>query len=97
MKAAAGQALPAFDGPLSFVYLYLGEPDRVLQPAERAATIRPGLNAALPYLWSPEVAPARKTERFKALMRKAGVVDYWKVRGWPDMCHPTIGDDFACE
>jgi hypothetical protein len=39
----------------------------------------------------------RKTERFKALMRKAGLVDYWKARGWPDLCHPTTGDDFACE
>jgi hypothetical protein len=38
----------------------------------------------------------RKTERFKALMRKMGLVDYWKVRGWPDLCHPTTGDDFEC-
>ena len=38
----------------------------------------------------------RKTERFKAFMRKAGLVDYWRARGWPDLCHPVGADDFAC-
>jgi len=36
-------------------------------------------------------------ERFKALVRKAGLVDYWRARGWPDVCHPVGADDFACE
>jgi hypothetical protein len=30
-------------------------------------------------------------------MRKAGLVDCWKARGWPDMCHPTAADDFICK
>jgi hypothetical protein len=38
----------------------------------------------------------RKTERFKTLVRAAGLVDYWKARGWPDLCHPVGADDFAC-
>ena len=41
-------------------------------------------------------AALRKTERFKALVRKAGYVDYWHVRGWPDFCHSTTADDFVC-
>jgi hypothetical protein len=32
------------------------------------------------YIWLPLYAPVRKTERFKALMRKAGLVDYWRAR-----------------
>jgi hypothetical protein len=47
-------------------------------------------------LWLPEYAPLRKTERFKAFMRKSGLVDYWRAKGWPDLCHPTTGDDFEC-
>jgi hypothetical protein len=29
--------------------------------------------------------------------RKAGLVEYWRAKGWPEFCHPTIGDDFECE
>lgn len=47
-------------------------------------------------VWSPAFLEARKTERFKQLARKAGLVDYWRARGWPDLCHPTTGDDFVC-
>ena len=48
-------------------------------------------------VWSPAFSEARKTERFKALMRKVGLVDYWRAKGWPDACHPVGMDDFACE
>jgi len=47
-------------------------------------------------LWHPSYAPVRKTERFKAFVRKAGMVDYWRAKGWPPFCHPTTGDDFVC-
>jgi hypothetical protein len=49
------------------------------------------------YIWHPAYAPMRKTERFKAFMRKAGYVEYWRVKGWPKFCHPTTGDDFFCD
>jgi len=48
-------------------------------------------------LWAPSYAPVRNTERFKAFVRAAGLVDYWRVRGWPDLCRPVGADDFACE
>ena len=87
--------LPAWNGELGFVYVYLGAQDRLLDHPERVG-IR-GLDPpALRYLWSPEVAPARATERFKALVRAAGYVDYWRVRGWPDHCRPVGADDFMC-
>ena len=55
------------------------------------------VNFATVFLWHPAYAPARKTERFKALARKTGMVAYWRAKGWPAMCHPTAGDDFECE
>jgi hypothetical protein len=39
----------------------------------------------------------RKTERFKAFARNAGLFDYWRAKGWPQWCHPTTGEDFACD
>ena len=42
-------------------------------------------------------APVRKTERFKAFVRNAGLVDYWRARGWPDLCRPMGADDFVCD
>jgi hypothetical protein len=42
------------------------------------------------------LALLRKTERFKALVRQFGLVDFWRARGWPDLCRPTGADDFVC-
>jgi len=81
---------------LDWVYLYVGAPEQSLQIQERMLDL--GLLAgdeAIEF-WHPDYGPVRKTERFKAFARKAGLVDYWRTRGWPDLCHPSTGDDFAC-
>ena len=48
-------------------------------------------------IWHPLYAPLRKTERFKTLVRKADMVDFWRERGWPDLCRPMGADDFVCD
>jgi hypothetical protein len=48
-------------------------------------------------VWQADFAPLRKTARFKALMKKTGLLEYWRVKGWPEQCHPTTGDDFQCD
>jgi len=87
--------LPALDGELGFVYAYVGAPERVLEYPETSA--EEGNFASMQAAWRPSAAPLRKTERFKALMRKVGLVDYWRARGWPDRCQAVGGDDFACD
>jgi hypothetical protein len=63
------------DNQLSFVYLYVGAPDRVLDYQERVMAEGNVLaSLQVRYLWSPDFAPVRKTERFKALMRAAKYV-----------------------
>jgi hypothetical protein len=94
-KVSMPGALPAWDNELGFVYFYVGAPDRVLDHPERVG-VRGLTPPAARYLWSSEVAPARRTERFKAFVRAAGFVDYWRIRGWPDHCRPMGADDFAC-
>jgi TolB-like protein len=96
-RVAAPQTLPSFYSELHFVYAHVGAGDRMMEFPERGAQLGYAHGAAIYDLWQPWSAPVRKTERFKALMRKVGLVDYWRAKGWPDLCNPTTGDDFACE
>jgi hypothetical protein len=95
--ASAAPEHPAPLGALDFVYLFVGAPGKVLEYYERNVEAGWMANAQTELLWHPSYAPARKTERFKSLMLKGGFVDYWRAKGWPEFCHPTTGDDFACE
>jgi tetratricopeptide (TPR) repeat protein len=92
----APDALPPLEGELNFVYAHVGALGRVMEFAERNLAIGwVGSTANYP-MWTPERAPLRKTERFKAYVRAAGMVDYWRKRGWPDHCDPVGTDDFEC-
>jgi len=57
----------------------------------------PAIGNFLRLLWSPPYGPVRKTERFESYVRKAGMVEYWKARGWPDLCRPLGASDFVCD
>jgi TolB-like protein/Tfp pilus assembly protein PilF len=94
--AASPQTLPRLGG-LGFVYLYVGAEDRVLEVDE--ADLEAGYVATVTTarLWHPSYAPVRKTERFKALMRNVGAVEFWRARGWTDLCRPVGVDDFVCD
>jgi len=37
-----------------------------------------------------------KLPAFKEVVRGMGLVDYWRIYGWPDFCHPLGKEDFAC-
>ena len=90
-----GQNIP-YLGNLSFVFAYAGVPERVFDFDVRNADAGYNYGSYTFQIWQPDYAPGRKTERFKAVVRKMGLVDYWRARGWPEFCHPTTGDDFAC-
>jgi TolB-like protein/Tfp pilus assembly protein PilF len=82
-------------GSLSFVFLYVGLPERSLEWDEHFADAGYA-NAASYKFWQSDYAAVRKTERFKVLVRRMGLVDYWRAKGWPQFCHPTTGDNFVC-
>jgi len=96
-KTKTPEALPALQEEFSFVYAHVGALDRMMEPLERDLEIHRMASYGLLLLWSPQYAPLRKTERFKAYARKAGLVDYWRARGWPDLCRPVGADDFTCD
>jgi TolB-like protein len=95
-KAAAPQSIPS-DRNLDWVYLHVGAPERALESYERDVQNGWSGGIFLPLVWHSSFAPVRKTERFKAFARNAGLVDYWRAKGWPQWCHPTTGEDFACD
>ena len=86
---------------VSFVYLYAGAPEHAhRQLRSHWIKSRPkigGQGNSFSYVWHASYAPARKTQSFKQFVRDAGFVDYWRQRGWPDLCHPVGADDFACD
>jgi tetratricopeptide (TPR) repeat protein len=94
---SAARELPLLEGELSFVYAHVGAMDRVLEFPERTVELNNVSVNGIRFLWLPEMAPARKTERFKAAMRASGLVDYWRARGWPDLCRPLDTDNFVCD
>ncbi|HUE66375.1 MAG TPA: TIR domain-containing protein [Rhizomicrobium sp.] len=82
MQVPSPQDLPALTPPLQFVYLYVGASSRAIHIGE-------------PY-WFPAGVTLRNSQSGKAYEREHGFLDYWRARGWPDLCHPVGADDYAC-
>jgi TolB-like protein len=93
------QDLPAFSNRLGLFYRYVGASERSADNflAAQERVLDTGYLGVFDIAWGSWNAPARKTVRFKEILRKRGYVDYWRARGWPDVCHPIGPDDFACE
>jgi adenylate cyclase len=96
----APSATPRQDGPylgeLSVVFLYAGLPERALEVQEHNADAGFNVLSAMMDIWQFDFGAARKTERTKNLIRKLGLVDYWRAKGWPQFCHPIGTDNFVC-
>ena len=83
-------------GNLSFAYMHVGAPERVLefyQDEVRGDYFQP---ISATWFWHPTYASVRTTPRFKTVARDLGLVDYWRERGWPAQCQPAAADDFVC-
>jgi len=64
-------------------------------PPRPAAGNRPG--SVLRGDWWFHSTPAvRRDPRFVELMHRVGLVDFWRQRGWPDLCRP-VGDTVECQ
>ena len=96
-EASAPEDLPLLPGRLGFVYAYVGAHDRMMEHVERMLEAGFGDGLGPKLVWSPAFAPVRITERFKTYVRNIGLNDYWRERGWPDLCHAVGDDDFECD
>jgi TolB-like protein len=95
-KTAAPESLPRL-GNLSFVYLHVGAPERVLEFYEAALQAGYFQPISTTWLWHDSYAPVRKTERFKRYIRDIGLEEFFRARGWPPHCRPISAQDFACD
>jgi TolB-like protein/Flp pilus assembly protein TadD len=91
---ASVQAAPSL-GVLDFVYLHTGAPERAIEIFESYAQAG-YLAIGFHQIWHASYAPLRKTDRFKTFLVRAGLVNYWRARGWPEFCQPVSTVDFAC-
>jgi TolB-like protein len=89
--------LPVLEGELVFVYAHTAEPERVLDAVEQDLALNFGDLAPFDSPWLPRYTRMRKTERFAALVRNAGLLDYWRSRGWADRCRPKGADGVSCD
>jgi len=95
-KTAAPAALPRV-GNLSFVYMHVGAPERVLEFYEDEISGNYFQPISATWFWHPTYAAVRKTERFKSVVRDLGLVEYWGARGWPAQCRPAGMSNFSCD
>jgi TolB-like protein/Tfp pilus assembly protein PilF len=96
-KATSSESLPRLPRTLEYVYLFAGAPERALGPYARMGQVDYFWGNNGSFFWHPVYAPVRKSEEFKNLVRKAGLVEYWRAKGWPDLCRPIGADDFVCD
>jgi len=62
-----------------------------------AARVSPSGSVSLgSAFWHPSLAEWRGDPRFKRVVRRLQMPEYWRKAGWPDWCRPVGGDDFEC-
>ena len=49
------------------------------------------------FMWRAHYRPMMQQAEIKQYLRRGGLVDLWRIRGWPDFCKPLGADDFVCE
>jgi hypothetical protein len=81
---------------LSFAYMHVGAPERVLEFYEDEIAGDYFQPISSTWFWHPTYAAVRKTDRFKKVAQDLGLVAYWRQRGWPAQCHAVGSNDFAC-
>src|SRR5258708_8592644 len=86
--SATPAALPRI-GNLSFAYMHVGAPERVLEFYQDEVSAGYFQPISATWFWHPTYAAVRKTERFKKVARDLGVVEYWGARGWLRQCPPA--------
>ena len=83
-------------GDFDLFYAFAGAPERVMGSFDNHVRVGYMGGPHTGWIWTPAFRAVRQTARFKAYIRNSGILAYWRAKGWPDLCHPTTGDDFAC-
>jgi adenylate cyclase len=79
---------------ISLLAAYFGDLEFAMDALEKEIRLNP---VDMMFVWLPVMKEVRQTPRFKAFVKKIGLVDYWNKFGWPDMCHKLDNGDFECD
>jgi hypothetical protein len=74
---------------------YLDDPALSLEILQELWSEVRGVNVGF-QLWRPVMANVRKLPEFRDLVRKIGLVGYWREFGWGELCKPVGATDFQC-
>jgi len=97
-KPAALRALAAADrehANMSLEYRQLGEFDAAFDRIE-GPMFKLGDYNFLRDLWGKDARALRAQPRFRVVVERLKLVDYWRKSGWADVCRPK-GDSFECD
>jgi TolB-like protein/DNA-binding winged helix-turn-helix (wHTH) protein len=98
-KPAALRALAAAEARrqvyLVIEYRSLGEFDAAFDRIEQPMFTRGDYNS-LRDLWGKDARALRAQPRFRVVVERLRLVDYWRKSGWADVCRPK-GDLFECD
>jgi tetratricopeptide (TPR) repeat protein len=92
IRKLASEATGSEKAALALWAAHYRKPDLSLELLAQAV---PNLNEPS-VLWQPLMSDVRRLPGFKDLVRRLGLVDYWRAHGWSDFCHPVQREDFAC-
>ena len=71
-----------------------GDPDLALTSFEETFASGPEQMYAI---WRPGLSRYAQIAALQGVRAQAGLVDYWKEYGWPDLCRPFGENDFQCD
>lgn len=78
-----------------FAELILRDDDELVFDFAKFAWDRDYRNVPNVFDWVATM-PFYNHPRWRDQVRKDGILDVWRVRGFPPQCHPAEGDDFNC-
>ena len=72
----------------------IGDFDTAFASADHSSP-QGGISWGMAY-WHPSVSEWRSDARFKRVVQRLQLPQYWQHAGWPDACRPTGDADFKC-
>ena len=77
----------------SAVAAYIGEDDMAIQLLNEAVQ---EMTVHLYWAWLPVFDEVRRTLAFADIIEEAGLVEYWNIHGWPEICYKAA-DRIMCD
>jgi TolB-like protein/Tfp pilus assembly protein PilF len=95
-EAALRKLIPLFERYNDpYIYRILGNFDIIM---DRTEALWGNETRANPFIFTEPISPVLFAyPRWKQQVRKEGILDLWRKRGFPAHCRPLEGDDFECE